>query len=200
MRLLRVVFALCLASASAIALAAEPPAHLQVKIGDARAVIETGKLAEISVDGKRVKVLIEELPTRHFNDAGIRFEYPRHFSWEEEDGLWTLDGNSTSVIVARGDDADPVTPEAMLDSIVEELRLKSSTERSSVVLDTRRGSVEGLATTVRIATSNIRYEAYVLEQGKAQIGLILQDTLDDARKPSAEFIDMRKRLVESLEF
>ena len=67
MRAPRVAFAMLPGLVAAVAMAAEPPARLQVKIGDARTVVETGKAAEIMLDGKRVRLLIEELPTRRFD-------------------------------------------------------------------------------------------------------------------------------------
>lgn len=200
MRLPRIAFAMFTGLVAAVAMAAEPPARLQVKIGDARAIVETGKATEILLEGKRVRVLIEELPTRRFDEAGIRFDYPRHFPWEEDGDSWTLDGNSAVIIITLGEAGQVVTPGSLLDGIEGALKTKRRVKREPVVLATRQARIEGLAATVKLASSSIRNEAYVLERSRGSVILLLQDSLDDAGKPTAEFIDMRKRLVESLEF
>lgn len=200
MRAPRVAFAMLPGLVAAVAMAAEPPARLQVKIGDARTVVETGKAAEIMLDGKRVRLLIEELPTRRFDEAGVRFDYPRHFPWEEDGDSWTLDGNSAVVIITLGEAGQVATPTELLDGIEEAFKTKRRAKREPVMLETRQGRIEGLAAIVKLASSSIRNEAYVLERSRGPVILLLQDSLDDAGKPTAEFIDMRKRLVDTLEY
>ncbi len=198
----RHAFALLAVFAAGIAHAgdAEPPARLQVKIGDARAVVETGKVAEVVVDGKPLKVLIEELPTRRFDAAGLRFDYPRNFSWEHDDETWTLDGSNAVVIITRGLLGGDAMAADVLDGIEDEIGAKTRGKREKVVLETSKGRIEGVAATVRVASTAIRNEAYVVGPGVRPVILLLQDTLDDAGRLSTEFTDMRRRLAATLEF
>jgi len=181
--------------------AAAPPTRLDVRIGDQRILLEAGQTVEVHIDGKPIKLHVAELPTRQFADAGIRFEYPRHFPWEHEPArTWTLDGNNAVVIVTQGDKGEDTTADELLDGIEENLKQQRKGPRERVVLETRQGRVSGVATTITLASSRLRNEAYVLEGTSTLVILLLQDSLDDDGHASAEFIDMRKRLAATLEF
>jgi len=194
-----VAFAL-IATATA-AIGAEPPARLGLEIGGTTIEVEAGQRFEFQVDGKTTAARIVELPTRRFDEAGIRFEYPRHFPWEHDaPDMWTLDGNSAVLILTRaGADAD-TTAADLLDGVEESLRSTRRTPREKVVLPTRQGDIEGLASNVRIGNLQMRNEAYVLVAQGARFLLILQDSLDDDGRPTTEFNEMRKRLATTLEF
>lgn len=191
------VLACCAATASA----GEPPARLGLEIGGTTIEVEAGQRFEFEVDGKATSARIVELPTRRFDEAGIRFEYPRHFPWEHDaPDMWTLDGNSAVLILTRADADADTTAAGLLDGVEESLRSARRASREKVVLPTRRGDIQGLASRIRIGELQMRNEAYVLVADDARFFLILQDSLDDDGRPTAEFNEMRKRLAATLEF
>jgi hypothetical protein len=190
-----------LALLSALAMAGEPPTRLKVEIGGQTVLIDAGQAVDVDIDGKPTRLRIAELPWRQFAEAGLRFEYPKHFPWEyEAPGTWSLDGNNAVIIVIRADKGDAPAPDDVLDGMQEGLELKKKPVRDTVVLATKQGRITGSAMTSRLASSRLRTEVYVLEGKSSSFVLMLQDSLDDEGKPTAEFIDMRKRLVGSLEF
>ncbi len=186
--------------AVAVANAAEPPTRLVLEIDGTTIEVDAGQRFDVLVDGKKRLARIGELPTRRFDEAGIRFEYARHFSWEHDPpDMWTLDGNNAVLILTRGQPGDDSTAEDLLDGIGKR-RGKRSAAYRMIALDTRQGRIEGLESTVEVSGIHIRNEAYVLEHGDVFALLILQDSSDGDAADAVEFQSLRKRLAETLEF
>ncbi len=198
---LRRTIGLVLAGVVASAGAGEPPTRLGLEIGGATIEVEAGKAFEFIVDGRAVNARIVERPTRRFDEAGIRFEYPRHFPWEHDaPDMWTLDGNSAVLILTRADADADTTAADLLEGVEESLHSTDRAPREKVVLRTRRGDIEGLASRLRIGDASMHHEVYVFEAGDQRFFLMLQDSLDDDGRPTAEFNELRKRLALTLEF
>lgn len=194
-------FSLAILAWAALASADEPPARLALEIGGSTVEVDAGQRFDVVVDGKKQAARITELPTRRFDQAGIRFEYARHFGWEHDPpDMWTLDGNNAVLILTRAERGDGSTAKDLLDGIAESLGSKRSAAYRKVVLDTRHGRIEGLESTVDASGFDIRNEAYVLERGDVFALLILQDSSDGDAADAIEFKDMRKRLTLTLEF
>ena len=196
MRVLFLGVALMLAN---LAQAGEPPTRFKLEIDGNTRVVEAGQAFEIEVGGKKVPARFIEFETRRFDEAGVRFEYPRHFAWEHDPpDMWTLDGNNAVLILSRAEPGNDTTATDLLDGVAEGLRSERKKYRP-ITLVTRQGAIEGLETTFTIVGNRIRYEAYVLERGAARSLLMLQDSTDGAAAAS-EFKDMRQRLGATLEF
>lgn len=184
-----------------LATAAEPPTRLEVEIGGQRFSVDAGQRLDVEIAGKPTHLRISELPWKQFSESGLRFEYPQHFPWEfEAPGTWTLDGNSAVIIVVHADDGDASSPVEALEQMRRDLNKKQKSDIKPVALETAQGTLKGAALISRIASTQLRTEAYFLEGKKASFLLMLQDSLADDGSSSAEFIDMRKRLVDTLEF
>ena len=181
--------------------AAEPPARLGLEIGGTTIEVDAGQKFNVTVDGKSQSARIVELPTRRFNEGGIRFDYPRHFAWEHDPpDMWTLDGNNAVMILTRADRNDGSTASDLLDGMVESLGGKRPEKYRKVGLDTRQGRLEGLEATIKVGEFSIRNEAYVLDRGDVFALLILQDSSDGDARDAVEFKELRKRLATTLEF
>ncbi|WP_150132052.1 hypothetical protein [Dokdonella koreensis] len=196
------VLALIVAAATASAgICAEPPTQLRVRLGDQDIRLDAGQSVEVRIDGKPVSLRVDELPFRRFAEAGIAFDYPRHFPWEfESPATWTLDGNSAVIIVLGAEKGEGADPDAVLDGIAQTLKSKRPAPRESILLATRNGPIDGVAMTVTLASSRIRNEAYRIEGRSRDVLLLLQDSLTDDGQASAEFVAMRKQLAQTLEF
>lgn len=180
--------------------AAEPPLRLEVRVGDSRQRVDAGTAAQIVVDGKPVTLQVDILPTRRFNEAGLRFEYPAHMPWEHDPpSMWTLDGNNATVIIHRGEAGDDSSADDLLDNMESSLKSKTKPRRSDVELGLRSGTVRGRVATMAFSSSRIRTEAYVVGPASRPVLLMLQDALDDNGKATAEFIELRRLLVDTLE-
>lgn len=185
----------------ASAFAGEPPTQLQVNIGLQQFQVEAGKSTEIILDGKPTTMRVEELPIRHFAEAGIRFDYPRHFPWEHDTPHnWTLDGNNAVVMVNLQEAGEEGTPDDVLDGMIESLKLSNAPSRIQIQLSTRRGVISGVSAIIPMGSTRIRNEVYLLKGNASSVLLVLQDTLGDNDQATTEFTDMRKRLSETLEY
>jgi hypothetical protein len=192
---------LALLGTAAVALAAEPPARLGLEIGGTTIEVDAGQKFNLVVDGKSQAARIVELPTRRFDEGGIRFDYPRHFAWEHDPpSMWTLDGNNAVLILTRAERADGSTAADVLDGMADSLGGKRRATYRKVSLDTRQGRLEGLEATVDVRGFGSRNEAYVLERGDVFAVLILQDSSDGDAADAVEFKDLRARLAATLEF
>ena len=197
---MRGVLSLILFMTVAVANAAEPPTRLMLVIDGTTVEVDAGQRFDVLVDGKERSARISEMPTRRFNEAGIRFEYPRHFSWEHDPpDMWTLDGNNAVLILTRGQPGDDSTAEDVLDGTAKR-RGKRGAAYRKIDLGTRQGRIEGLEATIEVSGIHIRNEAYVLEHGDVFALLILQDSSDGDAADAAEFQSLRKRLAATLEF
>ncbi len=197
---MRGLLSLTLLAVMTVAGAAEPPTRLVLEIDGTSVEVEAGQRFDVLVDGKKRSARISELPTRRFEEAGIRFEYSRHFSWEHDPpDMWTLDGNNVTLILTRGQPGDDSTAEDVLDGMTKSSGKRSSTYRK-IALDTRQGRIEGLEATVEMSGIHIRNEAYVLERGDVFALLILQDSSEGDAADAVEFQSLRKRLAATLEF
>lgn len=186
--------------ATAPGFAAEPAAQLRVTLDGQELRVESGHPVEVELDGRRVTLRVDELPSRRFTEAGIAFDYPRHLSWEAEPGNWTLDGNSAVVMVFSAAKGEAPDPDAVLDGIEQSLKAPRRAPRESILLTTRTGALDGTTMTVTLAGSRLRYEAYQIEGRSHDALLVLQDTLTDSGEASAEFVALRKQLAQTLEF
>lgn len=197
----RIAWSLVMLAAASVTVAAEPPSRLALEIGGTTVEIDAGQRFEVVVDGKTQSARITELPTRRFDAAGIRFDYPRHFGWESDPpDMWTLDGNNAVVIVTRGERGDASTAKDLLDGMLESLGGKRGAAYREVILDTRQGRIKGLEAIIEVTGFDIRNEAYVLERGEVFALLLLQDSSAGDARDGVEFKDLRKRLALSLEF
>lgn len=185
---------------AATASAAEPSTRMTLEIDGTTVDVVAGQRFDVLVDGKQRPARITQLPTLQFDEAGIRFHYPRHMSWEHDPpDLWTLDGNNAVLILTRGHPGDDSSAEDVLDGMADNLGKRSGAYRK-IVLDTRQGHIDGLEAVVEVGTVHIRIEAYALKNDDRSALLILQDSSDGDAADVAEFRDLRKQLATSLEF
>jgi hypothetical protein len=158
---------------------------------------------DVMIDGKAVKLLVSELPWRHFAQAGVQFDYPRHYPWESDatpPRSWTLDGNDSVIMLFEQAAGAARTPESLADGLERALAAKAPERGKAVLRTTRAGTLTGIVSTVKLATSTITNEVFSLQAHDRSSLLVLQDSLDDAGNHSSEYIEMRQRLSATLEF
>ncbi|MEO7430779.1 MAG: hypothetical protein ABIR62_01820 [Dokdonella sp.] len=186
------------------ATSAEPRTELQVDLAGKTYTMSAGSDIQVFVDGKPQTLRITELPWRHFSEAGIRFDYPRHFPWETDPAppaSWTLDGNSAVIMVFDYGVGTVRSPEEVVDGIENALAVKTHPRRQKAVLLTKAaGALNGIVSTLKLASSTISNEVFVLPRANRSVVLVLQDSLDDHGEHTAEYGEMRERLAATLEF
>jgi len=114
---------------------------------------------------------------------------------------WTLDGNDAVIMVFEQPATQARDPEDVAAGFEKTLGAKAPAEHAKAVLRTEHaGTLTGVASTVRLATSTISHEVFALGKGDHAWLLVLQDALDEQGDHSSEYIEMRKRLSATLEF
>ena len=83
----------------------EPPVKYTLIVDGKATEISEGKPVRLAGDFKSPEVSLKLDPNRTFKYAGVKFQYPRHFSFGadlagNEARLWTLRGNDVNIMVA----------------------------------------------------------------------------------------------------
>jgi len=181
----------------------EPPTQLRVEVDGKPYVTTAGTTIDADVGGHVVKLRVEELPWRRFAQAGLQFDYPRHFPWESDPSPprnWTLDGND-AVIMVFDNTVLKRKAEDLAGDIEKAVARGAHVERSKAVLRTdKAGTLTGVVSTMKVAGSPFSNEVFGLDKGDVSLLLVLQDSLGDDGAHSSEYIEMRKRLSATLEF
>jgi hypothetical protein len=181
----------------------EPPTQLRVEIDGKPYVTTAGASIDADLGGRIVKLRVEELPWRRFAQAGLQFDYPRHFPWDSDPSpprSWTLDGND-AVIMVFDNTLAKRKAEDLAGDIEKAIARGAHIERSKAVLRTDKpGILTGVVSTMEVAGSPFSNEVFVLGKGEVSWLLVLQDALGDDGTHSSEYIEMRKRLSATLEF
>ena len=177
--------------------ATEPPLQMKLHMDGQQFALVPGVETEIAIGDRRSKVKIVVEPHRHFQGAGIEFDYPAEMAFEYEGGapeMWTLDGANVVVHVHRHGTgkARPMmraTLTGMLATLDEEAK---PPERSELTLGaTKREVLIGKAS---VGPATICVTAIGIDVGDDAIVLMVQDTLADDGSQSAEC----KRVLEVL--
>ncbi|MBA8886241.1 hypothetical protein FHW12_000432 [Dokdonella fugitiva] len=182
----------------------EPPTQLRIQFDGREYVTSAGAPIEVDVGGRKARLRVDEMPWRHFVQGSLQFDYPRHFPWESDPSpprSWTLDGNDAVIMVFEQPATQARDPEDVAAGFEKTLGAKAPAEHAKAVLRTEHaGTLTGVASTVRLATSTISHEVFALGKGDHAWLLVLQDALDEQGDHSSEYIEMRKRLSATLEF
>jgi hypothetical protein len=153
----------------------EPKLSFIVSLGATRAAVMEGRPSKLPGDFHDPSVSIEIKPERTFTHAGLRFEYPRHFSFEAQLGetsSWILSGNDLKIMVFRFN--APVTLEAFVQQLIQ--RFGPSTTTGPLRLKLGDTEYEGRRLLVHLAQQELTQDVVALPtlSGKARL-LVLQD-------------------------
>lgn len=188
---------------ASVALASdEPPTRLRVEIDGTSHVLAAGATHSVVVDGRTLRLRVEELPWRQFHEGSLRFDYPRHMSWEFDASpprSWVLDGND-AVLSVFDNAGQAATPAQAASELARHFRMPEAGTTPARLRTAKTGTLRGVAITIKLATTALGYEYYAVSKDDAAWLLVLQGTLDDHGAHSAEFRAMRERLADTLEF
>ena len=168
--------------------------------------VELDTPVELDLGEGKVEVTLRVRPYRVFDFAGVRFHYPRHLGFEADlssppTSIWTLDGNNVVIMVQRYeglDDSDLIL-ETLIESMIEQYGAENvDRKESSMRLGDER--LDGTSMRVTVAGTRIDQSLYAFPSGGSSIALMLQDSLTDDDKPTAEAQDAFEMMRETFEF
>jgi len=165
---------------------AEPHQLFLLEIGERTVPVVLGRPFEVEIDGKTVTMKLHVRPYRVFEAAGVRFRYPRHFTFEYEKDAgvtqWTFEGPNTVLTLAAGQDPAEwlrATEQALLERY-------GSPRRSDVELVLAKRRLKGSRLDIRLAGESIRQDLYAFRTDRGTCLLIIQDSLTDQGAPTAD--------------
>jgi len=170
---------------------AEPPELFLLELGEQRVPVRLGRSFDVEIDGKSVTMKLHVKPYRVFEAAGVRFRYPRHFTFEceKDDGAttWTLAGLPNTVLIlvlaARQDPAE--WRQTMAQELLKEYG-SPSTDGSDVELELAQRRLKGSRVAFRLEGRPFHQDIYAFHTGKGTCALIIQDTLTDKGARTAD--------------
>ena len=185
--------------------AQEPPQLFFLELEGKRIPIELDKPLGTDVLGGAKAVTLRVEPHRVFRYAGLRFHYPREYTFEADLDmaavwLWTLSGNDSKIIIQQYKSSKDHG--AALELVKKELVAvykDNKTIEAPVKLSIRGTEVKGKRIEVSIANTLIRQDLYSFPSGKDSIVVILQDSPQDSGSPSADRTRMEKMFCETLQ-
>jgi hypothetical protein len=183
----------------------EPPQIFYLEVDGKKVPIELDKpFPTESLKGSKSVILRVE-PFRVFRYGGLTFQYPREYNFEADHstpglGLWTLSGNDCVIMVQRFEgNADP---EEMRRLVVDQLAAKyegAKKKQGETTLKLKDTILKGIRLEVEFAESTFHQDSYALPAGKNDsVVLMIQDSVQDDGKPSADRVRAEKLLSETL--
>ena len=182
----------------------EPPQTFFIEAGDKKIPVDLGQPFPTAEFAGKATATLRVDPHRTFRYAELVFQYPQEFVFEadlenEAVSIWSLSGSNSVIMVQKypgRKDADEVRKEvvrAMGDQYQEALK-----SQSAVALPLKSGNLQGVRLNVELAGSPLVQDLFSFTAGDCAIILLLQDSPQENKQPSAEHAKAQKMLTDSL--
>jgi len=177
----------------------EPPLKYVLEINGKEHQLFVGKAVTIRGEFKDPTVLLKAASTRTFAYGDLTFRYPASFTWEAEieapnEKTWTLSGNDFKILYFVL--PAPLTVDDYAAAMVGQIgNNKSRIHASERELGDRKYKGKRLA--VDLAGTQLTMEIYAFPAKEGARLLVLQDSLGDDGKTSAEGARALKLLSET---
>lgn len=179
----------------------EPTLDYTLKVGKKSYPVIEGKAFEIETEGGKSKAVLEAKDYRVFPYQNISFHYPRHLTFEADVAeaasmTWMLSGNDVILMVFSMD--GDISAAEMADS----LKLQYGSKNTKLLPETLSlggKKYEAVRLEVNLVGTTLCQKVLKLKSvGGRTLLLVLQDSLSDEGKHSAEFDAAVKMVSETL--
>jgi hypothetical protein len=183
----------------------EPPELFFLELGGKRVPIELGKPFQTDALGEARTATLRVEPYRVFQYAGLRFHYPREYTFEADFqtplvALWTLSGTNCTIMVQRFNGQKD--HEEALETLHKEmlaLYKGNKVNQTPVKLSVKGKELVGKRLEVHLAGALLWQDLYSLPSGNDSIVLILQDLPQEGGKPSNDRTRAEKLFRETVQ-
>lgn len=182
--------------------ATEPEQNAILTIDGQKYPVVVGHQSQAVIDGRQHNIHLEISPLKKFDKVGINFQYigQRHFSYEklsEQVDHWSLDGNNTIIMVQRY--AVAVTRKDILNEFQKQFKaMKADIKTSAISLNHKGGKLNGDRLDITLGNIKLTQDIFLIPDRGSSRTFILQDTLNDKGKNTAEYMQTRKLLESTL--
>lgn len=154
--------------------------------------------------GASKSVVLRLEPHREFTYGGVRFRFPREYSFEADLAdpnvkIWTLSGNDCVLMIHRY--ANQPSVDELQQSVVDEMlkAYKGAKKKTAPVSMDVQGTVnKGTRIEAELASTRIHQDLYAIRSGKDVVMLIVQDTPKEGGDASKERLATERLLRDSL--
>jgi hypothetical protein len=200
-----VVGLLAAAPAAPEAPGAEPRVEMVLEVDGKPVTVELDQPFTVQVGGRAVPMRLTVRPDRQFDKAGIRFRYPRAFTFafdHNESGVdtWTMRGGSASLFLMRFPGKHD--PETLLTQMTDSMAKRFDAQRvklGDAKLTLKGRTLAGKRLEAKLANQAIRQDFYTFDGPDNSFILLVQDQHRPDAQASDEVGGVLDLLSKSLE-
>ena len=165
--------------------------------------IQIGKPFTMTIGGNKVQMKLTARPYRIFQAGGVRFEYPRRFTFSCEKDVnvttWTVEGPYALLMLQRFAKTDV---KGLLVQFEADLvgRWGPKTKRSDTTLKAGNRELKGRRLDIHVAGEPLRQDLFGFDAGGATYIMMVQDLPADDGKSTQEAVDLYDLLRKTLKF
>jgi hypothetical protein len=186
--------------------ASEPPEQMVLEVDGKPVPVELDQPFTAQISGRAVPMRLTIRPDRQFDKAGVRFRYPRSFSFAFDHNpsgvdTWTLRGASTSLFVMRFPARHE--PESLVTQMTEAMgkRFDPSRLKLSDTRITLKGqTLAGKRIVAQLPNQEIRQDFYAFDGPTNSFILLVQDQHRPNTEASDEVGGVTDLLSKTFEF
>ncbi len=183
----------------------EPPQLFFLEVGGKRIQVELDKPLDTATLGGAKSVTLRVEPYRVFPYGGVKFHYPREYTFEADFStpgvsLWTLSGSDCKIMIQRYQDQP--NHQATLATFKKQLLATykaNKPKESAVKLKLKDAVVDGQRIELALFGSALQQDVYSFQSGKEAVLLVVQDSPKENGSPSADRIRAEKLLSDTLQ-
>lgn len=180
----------------------EPSLTFSLTIGDQTVAIAEGEPTQLEGNFADPSVTLDIEPYRTFNLRGVRFDYPRHFTWEADltdpnVAIWTLSGATYKIMFFAFHDNTTAA------DIVDSLEANFSGQGAEVTkkpckIMLEGNMIDGTQLDLTLVGNKLVDQVYALPSAGTMSRLVIfQDTPNENGQPSDEAVEALKRFTAS---
>jgi hypothetical protein len=163
----------------------EPPQLFILEVGAKEVPVQLGRAFTVDLDGKKVTMKLQVAPHRVFEASGVRFSYPRHFTFEygkmaEDRTRWTFEGPDTVLILVRAAKHDPQELLRKMEQFLVRGFGAAHERTSDVELALPKLRLKGRRVAARVLGNPLRQDLFAFRTKEGACLLLVQDSLNDA--------------------
>lgn len=183
----------------------EPPLEFVLEIDGKPVPLELDEPTSTEVGGQSVPVKLSVRPYRTFERGGVRFRYPNHYEFEDEEdapgvSMWTFTGNDNTLMLFKYPKEEPEAAlKAMVDATLAQ-HGKRGVKQAACTLKLSNRELTGKRIDVSNPDAFLRQELFAFAEGDSTYLLVIQDTPEANRKTTPETTAATRMLSESFEF
>lgn len=179
--------------------AIEPADAYSIVIDGKEYPVAIDQAKELEIGKQKIDLTLKVAPYKTFSRAGISLEYPRHFTFETDQGdptvkFWNLSGITAVLMIQKY--AAEMEHEVMGKMLVQRFGEENS-KISACTMNFMGNEHQGTKVTTTIGDSSIAQEIFAFKSDGHTILLILQDSIDSAGKGTEEGTKFREVLSRS---